>query len=293
MGKIINQRQAKAQIKDYLSVTGRKGVTAFVSELEMFSQVDYLISIRGFEKWLANPQANLQQRNWQVLQTFLESKQFQSVLPYSQDNQAREETVAEGLLSLYGGVNLSCYVSPVRDSSAKQTLTAFARFAACSGSWYSFKESCTDTRPEQYMKIVPASSKSYAKFARLVIKDPVVGPNVFSTGFVFYVSSGISSNGSKAHAYILHSWHKRCVLHSDVLPCKANQSNFKDTENGDIVVYENQGDGLRIQIDGMLTFNSNRNSKSDARPVSFMNKQQEYEKNLDLLIEEVLPHVLP
>ncbi len=83
MHPAIKQPHAKLLIKRYLHETGRKGVSSLMNDIRRYSGwKGEVFDQRTLEKWLHNPDRYMQDYNWKIILSFINSEQFEKNVPF-------------------------------------------------------------------------------------------------------------------------------------------------------------------------------------------------------------------
>lgn len=216
MGSGLNQRKAKVMIRDYLRETGRKGVTSLMKDIGRHTRT-VIFTQRTLEKWLAEQSRQLNDDNWQVLLSFLQSDQFKSQVPYENEGAPSQRliSVGDGLTALYGAQKRMDGVVMV---SSSRPLDAIEATQLLTGEW----EGVTAHGDESSMlrslcKIEPVDGKRYAKFAYMGMFRM---RQLTTTGLIIYLNTEQRDRYDYCHLFYLQLWRRRDPETASTMPAE-------------------------------------------------------------------------
>lgn len=204
MEQAITQRQAKVLIRDYLRETGRKGVTSLMRDIHRYTKTA-IFSQRALEKWLAEQDRGLQDENWEIVLSFIQSTQFKQYVPYANEGRAdnRLVQVGDGLVALYGKTKNSTgvFLHPSQIEAQGQEAIKLL-----SGSWENVSNLNDRDVPRTICTIEPVPGKRYAKFAYIALFR---SKQVSTSGLVIYLNSEASPDYDYCHSFVLQLWRRK------------------------------------------------------------------------------------
>ncbi len=213
MKKAITQQRAKVLIRDYLRETGRKGVTNLMRDIRRHTKTE-IFEQRTFEKWLQVQERALQDRNWLLLLSFIESDEFKRFVPYANEGikEKRLIEVADGLCALYSQKKRPDGVFLLPSQIEKQGAEAVQLL---SGSWENIPNQRDKDIPRTICKIEAVPGKRYAKFAYIALFR---SKQISTTGVVIYLYSKERAEHDYYHHFALQLWRRKDPLTGSVMP---------------------------------------------------------------------------
>lgn len=204
MERAINQKKAKVLVRDYLRETGRKGVTSLVRDIRKFTG-HAVFTQRTFEKWLAERERQLNDHNWAILLSFIQSDQFKSHVPYINEGsaEARLKQVAAGFIALYGAAKHPEGMHILPSDIHEQGKEAVQLLL---GNWENAPNQGEHDVPRTICKMEPIAGERYAKFAYIALFR---SKQISATGLVIYLNSDEREDAKYCHNFVLQLWRRR------------------------------------------------------------------------------------
>lgn len=301
MDKAITQREAKVMIRDYLTATGRKGVTSLMRDIQTLIKREFF-SKRTLELWLENQKRTLDDDNWEVVLAFLDSDKFKRYVPYANEGPAakRLKQVAEGFVALYGETKhpngIHILPSAIKNTGRQAVIEL-------SGNWENVPNQQDSDVPRTICKIEPVEGERYAKFAYIALFR---SKQISATGIAIYLNSQEAEGCDYIYSFVLQLWRRRDPESGSAMPGELvwltdtrNQPEFSISGYLNEYFYKNTGPGApsdqenvtRI-MDASEAIGDKFRSKFSQAVVLKKNRHPipEEIQIIDQLLEDVLPH---
>lgn len=309
----ITQRRAKVLVRDYLRQTGRKGVTAFMKDLRRHLG-HAIFAQRTLEKWLKEQNRMLDEDNWQIVLSFIQSNAFRKFVPYANEGPAekRLKAVAQGYIALYATAQ-----HPIGIHILPTVIHEQGRLAAqiLAGNWENVPNQADGDVPRTICKIEPVAGERYARFAYIALFR---SRQISATGIVIYLNSDDLEDHDYYHTFVLQLRRRQDPESGSTMPGELayiklarNQPTFSISnalnryfykESDPIasrggVVYDIETDEegkqtIRSKLPLERKFKSAFNASAGAKIVlkKVNNPIPEENEIIDQLLEDVLPH---
>ena len=257
----------------------------------------------------------LQDNNWEIILSFIQSKKFKSLVPYANEGSAekRLKTVAEGYIALYAtakhpiGIHILPSVINEQGRKASEILLGY---------WENKPNQPLGDSPRTICKMEPVEGERYTKFAYVALFR---SKQISATGLVIYLNSEELPDHDYCHTFVLQVWRRRDPETGSNMPAeltyltlKENQPKFSISSVLNNYFYK---DSDPIASRGGVTYSINENNKTGEQSIKSKlpmertfrwafnstagntiilkkskNPIPEENEIIDQLLEDVLPH---
>lgn len=309
MSEAITQRKAKVLIRDYLSATGRRGVTALMKDLQRHIGRP-IFTKRALEVWLQLQERMLDEDNWQIVLSFIRSETFRKHVPYANEGPAEDRLrkVAAGFVALYAEVQQpkGLYILPsVIEAEGSKAV------ALLDGLWENNPNQATGDVPRAICKMASVPGTRVAKFAYIALFR---SKEISATGLLIYLNSDERDGYDYTHTFVLQLWRRRDPETGSNMPGELtylrlargqpelsisetlNRYFYKDTDpiatRGKVIYGVDDEGKPKASLPSERTFRMAFNASAGSKVVLRRTKDTSEEENfiIDQLLEDVLPH---